>query len=65
MGSNPSRGTNLKEEIMIARNDVTGDELKTGVNNDSYRDGWERIFGKNQEAKENVPEQDTKENKPE
>lgn len=50
---------------MIARNDVTGDELKTGVNNDSYRDGWERIFGKNQEAKENVPEQDTKENKPE
>lgn len=31
---------------MATRNDITGDELKTGSANDAYREGWERIFGK-------------------
>ena len=31
---------------MTSRNDITGDELKSKTNNDKYRDGWERIFGK-------------------
>lgn len=28
----------------IAKNDVTGDKIKTGYNNDTYRDNWDRIF---------------------
>lgn len=31
---------------MATRNDITGDELKSGSANDAYREGWERIFGK-------------------
>lgn len=34
---------------MTARNDVTGDELKSKTNNDKYRDGWDRIFKKKEE----------------
>jgi hypothetical protein len=29
-----------------SKNDITGDELKSKTNNDKYRDGWDRIFGK-------------------
>ena len=35
---------------MIARNDITGDALKTKGANDDYRAGWDRIFGKKEEA---------------
>lgn len=31
---------------MTARNDITGDTLVTKGTTDSYRDGWDRIFGK-------------------
>lgn len=31
---------------MIARNDITGDALRTKGSNDAYRSGWDRIFGK-------------------
>jgi len=34
---------------MTSRNDITGDELKSKTNNDKYRDGWDRIFGKKKE----------------
>lgn len=30
----------------IAKNDVTGDKIKTGYNSDAYRDNWDRIFNK-------------------
>lgn len=29
---------------MTARNDITGDALKTGASSDPYREGWDRIF---------------------
>lgn len=31
---------------MAARNDITGDTIVTKKTDDSYRDGWDRIFGK-------------------
>ena len=31
---------------MATRNDVTGDPLISKSPTDSYRDGWDRIFGK-------------------
>lgn len=30
---------------MATRNDITGDELKSKTNSDSYRDNYDRIFG--------------------
>lgn len=30
---------------MTAINDITGDAIQTKNNNDSYRNGWDRIFG--------------------
>ena len=31
----------------MAKNDITGDEIATKAVNDLYRDGFDRIFGKN------------------
>ena len=31
---------------MTTRNDVTGDLLQSKLNNDNYRDNYDRIFGK-------------------
>ena len=31
---------------MATRNDITGDELLSGVSSDQYREGWDRIFKK-------------------
>jgi len=31
---------------MAAKNDITGDEIKTKTNTSAYEDGWDRIFGK-------------------
>lgn len=34
---------------MATKNDITGDSIRSKINNktgyDAYRDGWERIFG--------------------
>lgn len=30
---------------MTAKNDITGDSIKTRPSTDSYRDSWERIYG--------------------
>lgn len=30
---------------MTSKNDITGDEIKSKTSSDTYRDGWERIFG--------------------
>ncbi len=39
----------------MSRNPITGDELKSRVNNKAFEDGWDRIFGKKfkEEEKEN------------
>lgn len=37
---------------MAARNDITGDAIVTKKTDDSYRDGWERIFGKKKTTEE-------------
>ena len=41
---------------MTAINDITGDLLKSKKPTDSYRDGWDRIFGKKTEAPQVLPE---------
>ena len=37
---------------MPSKNDITGDEIKSKGSSDLYRDGWDRIFGKKKEPKE-------------
>lgn len=41
---------------MATRNDITGDELKTGSSTEAYRDGWDRIFGKKPGTLQPLPE---------
>ena len=36
---------------MASTNDITGDKLITKSASDSYRDGWDRIFGKKKNEK--------------
>lgn len=31
---------------MVAKNDITGDAIKSRTNSQAYEDGWDRIFGK-------------------
>lgn len=31
----------------VAKNEHTGDSLRSKETNDNYREGWDRIFGKN------------------
>jgi len=42
--------------MTVARNDITGDPLKTKVASNAFRDNFDRIFGKksNEEQKEDV-----------
>lgn len=40
---------------MTARNDITGDVIATGTTTDSYREGWDRIFGKKAKKPQDVP----------
>lgn len=30
----------------MATNDITGDEIRSKVNSEKFRDGWDAIFGK-------------------
>ena len=44
---------------MTAKNDITGDPLVSKSPTESYRDGWDRIFGKkNKEEKEKNEDSD-------
>lgn len=46
---------------MAATNDITGDSLQSKSNSDSYRDGWERIFGnKKEQVTDGTSSSDTK-----
>lgn len=38
----------------MSKNDVTGDEIKTKVSTQAYRDGWDRIFGNKNEKETNL-----------
>lgn len=44
---------------MTAKNDITGDAIRSKTNSDAYRDNYDRIFRKKKE--EVVEEVDTKE----
>ena len=35
---------------MVARNSITGDAIQTKTATESYRDGWDRIFGNKKSA---------------
>lgn len=37
---------------MAGRNDITGDALISKTATESYRDGWDRIFGKKKPVQE-------------
>ena len=39
---------------MAAKNDITGDSLRSKSTSDDYRDNWERIYGK-RSANKKVP----------
>lgn len=36
---------------MVAKNDITGDALKSKAANKKYGEGWDRIFGNKKEEK--------------
>ena len=38
--------------MSAARNDVTGDKIRSKVNNQAFRDNWELAFGKKKELGE-------------
>lgn len=44
---------------MAARNDITGDSIQTKKPSDAYRDGWDRIFGKNKQSEEKINDDDS------
>ena len=46
---------------MTTRNDITGDNISSKTTNDKFRDGWELVFGKKNEALNNS-EKETPEN---
>lgn len=35
----------------MAKNDITGDSIRSKAQNEKYSDGWDRIFGKKSETK--------------
>ena len=39
---------------MAAKNDITGDEIKSKTATSAYEDGWDRIFGKKEEKESEV-----------
>ncbi len=36
---------------MTSKNDITGDDIKSKTSSDSYREGWDRIFGQKKPKK--------------
>lgn len=50
---------------MAAKNDITGDSIKSKVSSKAYADGWDRIFGnKNKRNKKNNTKTNFKVNSP-
>lgn len=39
---------------MTAKNDITGDLIKSKTSSETYRDNWERIFGKKEKPVEDT-----------
>jgi hypothetical protein len=50
---------------MAAKNDITGDIIKTKANSKKFEDNWDRIFGKKTPVKNKKTKQKTKANKAE
>ncbi len=48
---------------MAAKNDITGDEIKSKISSSkAYADGWDRIFGKKTQEPKNSRTQKSKKN---
>lgn len=45
---------------MTAKNDVTGDAIKSKVNSEEYRNNWDAIFGKKEKTEEPSSKEETK-----
>ena len=45
---------------MTAKNDVTGDALRSKASNKKYDEGWDRIFGNKQREKKDNERKDNK-----
>jgi hypothetical protein len=43
---------------MVAKNDITGDELKSGLASESYTSGWDLIWGDNSVLDAEEPEEE-------
>ena len=39
--------------MAVAKNDITGDSIKTGANSKKFNDNWDRIFLKHYKEKKN------------
>ena len=54
-GSNPVAYPKHGVSMKSAKNDVTGDSIRTKASNhNAYGDGWERIFGKKKDKTKKV-----------
>lgn len=45
--------------MSTAKNDITGDALRTKPTSQKYRDNWEHIFGKKKKDKKKEDKQNT------
>jgi len=43
---------------VAAKNDITGDEIKSKATSSKYEDGWDRIFGKKENYTDGHPNED-------
>ena len=50
---------------MTAKNDVTGDLIKTKTSNKLYEEGWERVFGKKEPKTDDKWDSNTEEDQKE
>ena len=46
--------------MATARNDITGNALRSKPPSDKYNEGWERIFGKKNKDKKEEPKKENK-----
>jgi hypothetical protein len=44
---------------MVAKNNITGDDLRTKPSTDAYRDNYDRIFGKKKKTDPDPEPEDT------
>lgn len=45
---------------MTAKNDITGDSIKSRTSNKKYEDGWDRIFGNKKDSQKPIHPAETR-----